>query len=244
MVLTVDIGNSFTKIGLFTDNELRDLQICEDLTASVFQNLFEKNTEIKSTIISSVRAYDKEIVEFLNQNTELLILSDKTKLPFKNLYETPYTLGRDRIAGVAGAKSLYPDENVLVIDAGTCITYDILTGRAEYLGGSISPGIEMRFKALNTFTNKLPLIKAESSSPVNLIGNSTESSIKSGVQAVVLLEVDATIDEYKKRFESLKIVVTGGDLFYFDKYLKNNIFAAPNLVLVGLKKILDFNEGS
>jgi type III pantothenate kinase len=208
------------------------------------QVLFDEYNGITRTIVSSVVETEKDILDFLSKRSKLLILSNHTALPFENHYETPETLGRDRIAVVAGASSLQPGKNVLVIDAGTCITYDLLTRDNEYLGGSISPGINMRYLALNTFTGKLPLIKPETSKQFELIGSSTEGSIRSGVQKAVLLEVDATIDAYQARFDGLVTLVTGGDAHYFDKYLKNSIFAAQNLVLIGLKKILDFNEGS
>jgi type III pantothenate kinase len=244
MDLAIDIGNSFSKLAVFDGDKIIKLVAIEKLGVSGLQILFDEFKGIKRSIVSSVKETDTDILDFLGELTQLLYLSNLTPLPFANHYETPETLGRDRIAAVAGAASYHPEKNVLVIDAGTCITYDLLTRNNAYLGGSISPGINMRYQALNTFTGKLPLIKPETSKQTELIGASTEGSIRSGVQKAVLLEVDATIDAYKARFDGLITLVTGGDANYFDKYLKNSIFAAPNLVLVGLKKILDFNEGS
>jgi type III pantothenate kinase len=244
MDLAIDIGNTLTKLAVFANEEIIELQTLAEPTIQDIEKLLNENPEICNCIVSSVKELDEKWISFISKKTRLLILDNKTTLPFSNLYLTPDTLGRDRIAAVAGAGSLFPAKNVLVIDAGTCITYDILTNQNKYLGGAISPGIEMRLKALHTFTDKLPLVTLDLSQPVDLIGKSTDGSITSGVQLAVRLEVEATIEEYKNQFDSLKIVLTGGDLFYFDKYLKNNIFAAPNLVLIGLKKILDFNEVS
>jgi len=149
-------------------------------------------------------------------------------------------LGKDRVAAAAAATTIFPGENVLVIDAGTSITYDLITKNGTYLGGGISPGIMMRFKALNTFTGKLPLITEIDDAP--LIGNDTPSSIKSGVLNGVLAEVNGIIDSYSNRFDTLKIIISGGDYKYFDKKLKNSIFATPNIVMQGLLEILKINE--
>jgi type III pantothenate kinase len=244
MDLAIDIGNTLTKLAVFSGNEILAHEIAGNLTVKDLKQMMTGYPAIDRAIMSAVRDFNPELAEFLASKTSLMILDRESVLPFENHYETPETLGKDRIAAVAGAVSLFPDENVLVIDAGTCITYDIITADRDYLGGAISPGIAMRFKALNTFTGKLPLVKPDSSQQTELIGKSTEGSIRSGVQAAVIGEVDSTIDAYAARFSPLKTVITGGDLFYFDKYLKNNIFAAPNLVLIGLKKILDINEDS
>jgi type III pantothenate kinase len=189
-----------------------------------------------------VRKDSNKLELFLAQKFRFVMLGSKTQLPFKNLYATPETLGNDRVAAVAGAQSLFPGRDVLVIDAGTSITYDLLTAKGEYRGGGISPGLQMRFDALHTLTSKLPLIKAEREKEIILIGNSTKTAILSGIQNGVLQEVDGIIECYKADFPGIKTLICGGDNKYFDKYLKNNIFAAPNLVLQGLMKILQFNE--
>lgn len=244
MTLAIDIGNTRTKIARFDEDDILEVKTCAGSCLALLQQLLDDHPAIRQAVLSSVGKPDTALLELLKRRTKLLVLSTATKLPFTSTYRTPDTLGKDRIAAVAGAATLFPGQHVLVVDAGTCITYDLLTAEKEYLGGAISPGIDMRYRALNTFTEKLPLIKAEWTHQPELTGKSTEASIRSGVQRSVLFEVDAAIDAYRGQFPELKTVVTGGDLNYFDKYLKNNIFAAPNLVLIGLKKILDFNEGS
>jgi type III pantothenate kinase len=149
-------------------------------------------------------------------------------------------LGQDRIAAVVGAYSLYNKKDIIVIDAGTCLTIDFLSEKGEYIGGRISPGIEIRYKALHTFTDKLPLVTKENTIPI--IGNDTVSSILSGVQQGILAELRLIISEYRLRKPEAIAVVTGGDAFFFEKELKSSIFANLNLVMIGLNEILDFNE--
>jgi len=168
-----------------------------------------------------------------------LELNNSTSLPINNLYKTIQTLGKDRIAAVTGGANLFPNNDLLIIDAGTCITFDFINANKDYLGGAISPGINLRFKALHNFTGNLPLIDPKAD--VNLIGDSTESSILSGVINGVREEVDGIIGRYKSSYPNMKVIFTGGDVKYFDKYVKNNIFAVENLVLKGLKAILNYN---
>ncbi|NOX84635.1 MAG: type III pantothenate kinase [Chlorobi bacterium] len=242
MKLIIDIGNTCSKLAVFEKGGIILLETTGELAPTYLSDLLEKFPEIHSSIISGVKPYDENINTILKSKTRFFQLDSRARLPFRVLYKTPGTLGKDRIAAVAGAMELYPGNNVLVIDAGTCITYDILTSGNEYLGGAISPGIMMRFKSLNTFTGNLPLIQPEYEQNIEVVGNSTKNSILSGVQKAVVAEVEGMIEDYKNRFPGLKIIITGGDYKYFDRSLKNNIFAAPNLVLTGLNKILDFNE--
>jgi type III pantothenate kinase len=201
--------------------------------------LFIQNYKITSSILSSVKGVDAEISAIVEvYSTE--VLSEKTSLPIINNYKTPLTLGKDRLAAVIGASVLYPGKDVLVFDAGTCLTIDFINLDKEYVGGRISPGIEMRYNALHTFTDKLPLIRSEKNALV--IGNDTKTSIISGVQQGILAEVKTIISEYKSQNADTFFVFTGGDSFYFEKELKNSIFANPNLVLIGLNEILDYNE--
>ena len=167
-------------------------------------------------------------------------LSDKHLLPIKNNYKTNETLGKDRLAAVVGASFLYPERDIIVFDIGTCLTIDIINKKREYIGGRISPGILMRYKALHTFTDKLPLVKQEKST--FMIGNDTTTSISSGVQQGILAEIKLAVSEYRLHKNDAVAVVTGGDCFFFEKELKNSIFVNPNLVLIGLNTILDFNE--
>jgi len=242
MKLVIDIGNSFVKSAVFDGLKIVELNKSPEFSVQELSVLLDKYKLIDSAILSSVRKNTGTIELFLDQKLHFVSLESKTPLPFKNSYATPETLGKDRIAAVAGAQSLYPEQDVLVIDAGTSITYDLLTAKGEYLGGGISPGLQMRFDALHTLTSKLPLVEANYNKEINLIGNSTKKSILTGVQNGVLQEVDGIIERYQSDFPGLKIIICGGDNKYFDKYLKNNIFAAPNLVLQGLINILQFNE--
>ena len=242
MKLIIDIGNTRVKTALFDDSGIAELITIEDLSIDFLTELFSKHKNIRSAIMASVREVKQEITGLLSSKTRFIRLDETTQLPFVNKYATPNTLGNDRVAAVAGASSLFPGQNVLVIDAGSCITYDFINATGEYLGGSISPGINMRFLALNSFTGKLPLINFDSGRQAKLTGTDTRESILSGVQNGVLQEVDGIINAYKQQYSEVNVVVSGGDYKYFDKYLKNNIFASPNIVLTGLNRILDFNE--
>jgi len=243
MKLAIDVGNTLTKVALFRGSELAELNTFENFSLLKLKHLLSEfggeNITDLYTIISAVKEYDKEIRSYLNDNYYFIELSSKTLLPIEICYKTPKTLGNDRIAGVCGASALFRGENILVIDAGTCITFDFIDKGKKYFGGGISPGIDIRFKALNTFTGNLPLVnRAEN---FNLIGTSTAESIRSGVLNGVLAEVEGIIKYYEDEFGRLKIIFTGGDTIFFDKRLKNVIFALPNLVLNGLNEILDFN---
>jgi type III pantothenate kinase len=171
---------------------------------------------------------------------EVLLLKPETDLPISHRYKTLDTLGADRIAGVVAVHALYPGKNVLLIETGTCITYDLISADGIYQGGGISPGLHMRFMALHTFTHKLPLIEPVSNPA--LLGDSTETSILSGVVNGLKAEVEGIISLYESNYENLTIILSGGNLDYFDKNLKNNIFAVPNIVLTGLNIILEFND--
>jgi type III pantothenate kinase len=244
MKLIIDIGNSYVKLAVFDGEEIVELIVSEDLSVQQVEEIFNGNPKIKSAILSDVRGQSLEISKLLSKKVFFIELNHTTPVPFTNLYQTPETLGRDRIAGASAAVKMFPRQNALVIDAGTCITYDLVNNKGEYLGGAISPGINMRYKALHDFTSKLPLLKSLGEEVPDAIGNSTGNSIYSGVQKAVLLEVEAMINEYQQRLQGLKVIISGGDYFYFDKNLKSNIFAAPNIVVKGLKEILDFNEDS
>jgi len=241
MKFVVDIGNTRIKSAVFDGNNIIQKASSFEITPDLFKELFS-NYSIKSCILSSVRKDISTITDFLSINTSLSVLGDATKLPFKNKYSTPKTLGHDRIAGIAAASIIFPGKNVLVIDAGTSLTFDFINSNNEYLGGAISPGLTMRFNALNKLTGKLPLIEFDDTTLPELIGNSTKNSILSGVVHGFIKEIEGIINEYKSLNNQLEIIVTGGDHKYFDKLLKYKTFAAPNLVLEGLKGILDFNE--
>jgi type III pantothenate kinase len=220
---------------------MEEMVVCHEINVPLLKKTFEKYPAVRSAILSAVKDYPEEADAFLKQNTYFLKLDSHTPLPVKILYKTPRKLGKDRIALAVAAYATFPGENVLVIDAGTTITYDVVNNKGEYLGGAISPGIRMRLKALHTFTGKLPLIEEPDTIP-DWVGNDTRSAILSGVLNGVLAETEGFIQSYQARFPQLKIVLSGGDEKYFDKRLKNNIFALPNFVITGLKEILDYNE--
>ncbi|MFD1293468.1 type III pantothenate kinase [Lutibacter holmesii] len=239
MNLIIDVGNSRVKMAVFNKSELIHYEIF------TYENLLKEalalieNYKCKQGIISFVGPIKKNEIIVLESKIDLIILNSETKLPFKNCYSTPKTLGVDRIALVSSAVKKFPNENVLIIDAGTCITYDFLNSEGLYFGGGISPGLQMRYKALNTFTEKLPLL--EPSFPSNYIGDSTVSSMHSGVVNGVINEIDGTIKKYKEKNQDLTVVLTGGDVNFLSNRLKNSIFAIPNFLLEGLNRILTYN---
>lgn len=242
MKLVIDIGNTLAKIAVFNKSDIIDFKSIDMISYSSIKQMLDTYPDISTGIIASVREMDPDFISFLDSNIRLMQLNEFTPLPFENNYKSPHSLGYDRIAAVAGASGIFQSDNVLVINAGTCITYDLITAENKYLGGGISPGIQMRFKALHTFTGKLPLIKPGIESTIDIIGNTTERSILSGVLNGVVCEIDGIISSYKLQFPELKVIISGGDYKYFDKSLKNNIFASPNIVLTGLNRIHNFNE--
>ena len=211
----------------------------EKVRTEDLEQLYLIHPGIKASIISAVNFYDESIARFLKEQGFFIEFSETTPVPINNLYDTPETLGEDRLAAVVAANHLYPDNPCLVVQAGTCITFEFIDRNKNYRGGAISPGIDMRLKALDTFTGKLPLI--ERKEETDLIGTTTESSILSGVMNGILEEVDGIITRYQKLYPDLVVILSGGDMNYFDKRLKNNIFALPNIVLTGLNLILDHN---
>ena len=236
--LVIDIGYTSIKLGLFENKDLVAISKINECSLESVQK-FVSNKTVSSAIISSVKDIDTNTLQISNYYKGF-IFSNTTSIPIKNNYKTSNTLGRDRLAAVVGAHSLYPKQDVVVFDAGTCLTIDFLNKKGEYISGKLSPGIEMRYKALHTFTDKLPLVKKENIVPA--IGADTDLSIISGVQNGILSEVKSIISEYRLKKPNTIFIMTGGDLFFFEKELKSSIFANSNLVLIGLNEILDFNE--
>ena len=235
MNAAIDIGNTKVKLGLFEEEKLisfENFQHLEDLSHSL------ANKAINQIIISSVKDTPEEITKRLQFNNTPVFLDVNTPVPFSNLYKAK-TLGLDRIAVTAAASVLYPHQNTLAIDLGTCITYDFLELGKHYYGGAISPGVHMRYKSLHNFTARLPLITTIQ--PIDYIGTTTEESIQSGVIHGISGEIDAFISFYKEKYESLNVIITGGDTKYFESKIKATIFAVPELVLVGLNAILRHN---
>ncbi|HQH18430.1 MAG TPA: type III pantothenate kinase [Bacteroidales bacterium] len=239
MKLIIDSGNTFVKTAIFDNKKLIYSQTTEQLSTDFLKNLFHLY-KINAAIISSVKKVPLAAINFIKKHTHFIELSASTPIPINNVYKTPETLGKDRLAGVIGAYYLFPQKTVLVIDAGTCITYDLINKKGEYYGGSISPGLKMRFNALHTFTQKLPLVSLKNIN--TLIGTNTNESILTGVINGYIAEIDGIIEQYKNYTAELIVVLCGGDTHFLVNRLKNSIFANPEIVLIGLNEILDYNE--
>ena len=238
--LLIDIGNTLTKLAIFENQQMLYFANVEKLQTSALLKLGDEFPRISHVIISSVSDFSDELTSFLNSKFKNVMLLDRnTELPFKIEYKTPETLGKDRIAIVAGADYIFPKHNVLAIDMGTAITYDFLTSNGVYLGGNISPGMQIRYKALNSFTEKLPLLSPQDDFP--FLGDSTKNAIISGVQSGIILEIDGYINRLREEYSDLKVVLSGGDCFFFAEKLKNSIFVERDIVLKGLNRILNFN---
>jgi type III pantothenate kinase len=239
--LIVDLGN--TKLKLFVFSNGRIVYSVVETDYNDYLNLLEKCSEkfkCKNAIFSSVRSDGQKVLSLLLLKYSTIEVGPELSYPVEILYKTVGTLGHDRLAAVIGASVLYPNCNVLVIDAGTAITYDIVSSDKKYLGGTISPGISTRFRALHNFTEKLPLLSIDKDLNA-MIGTTTEEAIILGVQNGILHEVDGVIKDFSKQFENLTVLFTGGDSFFFEKWIKNRIFAEPNLTAFGLNKILEIN---
>ena len=241
MNLIIDVGNTFVKLAVFEEdriihkNTVKLVAVLDEI-----KTINSKFKTIKKAIVSSVGKLNETDMQFIKQHFDVLLLNATTKLPFKNHYKTPKTLGVDRLALVSASVKQFPEKNVLIIDAGTCITYDFINNNNEYLGGAISPGVQMRYKSLHNFTANLPLLVTDI--PNNIIGNSTEQSMHSGVVFGVLNEIDGVIAHYKEKFSHLTVILTGGDSNFLSKQLKSSIFATSNFLLEGLNHILQFNS--
>ncbi len=241
MNLIIDVGNTLVKLAVFDNESLTFKKNClkEDFL-STFKEISNAYPKISDVIVSSVGNFSEgELLEIKNRY-RVFVLTHKDSIPFKNKYTSPNTLGVDRIALVSAAAVQYPDKNVLVIDAGSCITYDFLNSENEYLGGAISPGLTIRYKSLNRFTEKLPLLDPKI--PNYFIGDATDSSIHVGVMQGVINEMEGFIALYKEKHKELTIILTGGDAHYLLDSLKNDIFASSNFLLEGLNYILEHNK--
>jgi type III pantothenate kinase len=236
--LVIDYGNTLVKTAIFRNHEQINLKTTPDLTLNELEN-FVSEYQIQNVIASSVRDIPASIKNYLANRFTFFELTHNTRIPIKNLYQTPETLGLDRLSAAVAGSYLFPVSNVLTIDAGTCITYDLIDSQRNYHGGAISPGIQMRFKALHTFTSRLPLVNGQKIDI--LTGSTTQESILSGVLNGVVAEVEGMIEKFKIKFSDLHVIISGGDADYFAGKLKSNIFAAQNLVLTGLNIILQFN---
>ena len=240
MNLAIDVGNTRVKMAVFVDDKMIEYFVFQSSKIVSEIKTIKSKFDVNNAIISNVAAISETKFEKIQKIIPLLTVSSSIAIPFYNNYKTPNTLGADRIALVCAAVKNFPQQNVLVIDAGTCITYDFVDQNATYFGGAISPGIEMRFKALHFFTGKLPLM--EKSILDNFIGQNTHESINSGVVNGVIQEIEGVIGQYKQQFNDFTIVLTGGDTNFLSKQLKSSIFANQNFLLEGLNELLIFNK--
>ena len=238
--LILDFGNTLKKIAVFRGNDLLDSVSTTTDVINIVESYKKDYPDLKSAILSAVVNVDIHLISYLKTNFNFIFFNEDTAVPIENHYQTPKTLGRDRLAAAIAGIQIFPNKNILIIDAGSSITYEIVTAEGIYLGGAISPGIKMRAKALNSFTDKLPLVSTEDKT--RMIGNTTENCLKSGIINGTIAEINGMISSYSDLYNNLKIILTGGDTYYFDKSLKYDIFASPNLVLQGLNNILDYNE--
>jgi len=240
MNLILDIGNTAAKIAVFEDNKIIYKKIIPTLSQSVLQTIFNIHKEPDKCILSSVQPVSSELEKFIKEKTDQYIrLDHTTPLPLKNLYKSKKTLGYDRIAGVTGAYHQFNGSDLLIIDAGTAITFDFVDSKGNYHGGSISPGLHIRAKALHSFTAKLPQVDLN---PDYIYpAKTTEDSINAGIFSGVIFEIEGYINKMKKEYPGLKTILTGGDTYLFDKKIKNIIFVDSNLNLNGLNRILEYN---
>ena len=237
MNLIIDQGNSTVKIAIFKGDFLVNTFHEESLSVKFLQDLFHEYF-LEKGILSSVGHIDTEVYSLLSNKLPILYeLNNKLPLPIRIDYQAPQTLGMDRVAAAVGAFIRQPSDNLLVIDVGTAITFDLVAQGGIFKGGNISPGPATRFKALHQFTNRLPLINEEGDTPA--LGYDTETAIRSGVMQGIVREIDSYVEEYQKKHQVFTFL-TGGYTFYFESRLKNSIFADENLVLKGLNKILDY----
>ena len=241
MLLAIDVGNTQIKLAVFEHHTLihKEIIAYNDWQIAVKKNL-KKFSKIENIVVASVGKLNKEDFLELNSNVKIYFITKESNFPFQNLYATPNTLGIDRMVLAAGAVLQFPNKKRLVIDAGTCITYDFIDENNNYLGGAISPGIRLRYESLHNYTAKLPLLTKEN--PDNIIGNSTNQSIHSGVVNGVAMEIDGFINNSFGENDNFIIILTGGDAEFLADRLKNTIFANSNFLLESLNQTFQYNH--
>lgn len=239
MNLCLDIGNTRAKIGLFDGPQLQQFWSIPRTEMMEFPKTLT-NHSIKNVILSTVaQDVGNEIRQVWGDPINFIELNEKTALPIQNTYRTPKTLGKDRIAAVVGATLVGPANSKLIIDAGTCITFEVLEENRIYLGGNISPGIQMRLQAMHHFTARLPDLSTGVTE--SIVGYDTPSAMRNGAQWGTIREIEATIDHFGRQFDPLTVILTGGDANFLAEKMKRKIFVHQHLVLLGLNKILDYN---
>ena len=239
--LCFDFGNTRLKYGLFINGQLSEIVSLADDSNETIEQLLKKYKPEK-IILSSVINHNTGIENIMADASSFHKLSSQTILPFTTPVGKPETIGTDRLALAAAAVHFYKGKNNLVIGLGSCVTYNFINKYNSFIGGSISPGMEMRFNSLNKYTAKLPLIKADWNFP--LIGYDTRTNILSGVLMGLATEIDGIIDDYEEKFSNFNVLLTGGDALYFAHHLKNKIFVDPDLIFKGLYAISETNDGT
>jgi type III pantothenate kinase len=234
--LIVDIGNTRIKAALFEAENLLEESVFEDLEAFLIAC---KKLQFDKSIVSSVTYTEDKLQGLLG--FPFLYFNSKTPVPFQNQYATPDTLGVDRKAAVVGARAVFRNGPLLAIDLGSCITYDFIDEADRYLGGAISPGFQMRFKAMNQLTARLPLVDLERGIEPEFVGDSTVTCLRAGVYHGIKFEMLGFITAYQTKHPDLKVIICGGDSKIFESLTKDHIFVIPNLVLRGLNRILSYN---
>lgn len=237
--VVIDFGNTNRKLAVFDNGSMIRMEQFREAGLEQVEKFSASVPDAGHCILASVVNYPAEIREFLSKRFRFIELNENTPVPVVIEYRDRHTLGSDRLAAAVAGSTQFPNQDVLMINAGTCITYDFVDAAGRYLGGSISPGIGMRFKALHTFTDKLPLLSISDDLP--LTGSGTHESIRSGVLHGATAEIEGIVARYRDRYPGLQVILSGGDHNYFIKWLKISIFAIPNSVLIGLQKILEFN---
>jgi type III pantothenate kinase len=241
MLLAIDVGNTQIKVAVFEQNILLNKEIIGFSNWEIaVKNVLWNFPQIRNCVVASVGKLPKEDFLNLSSTLKLYFISSESKFPFQNLYRSPKTLGTDRMLLAAGAVFQFPKKNRLVIDVGTCITYDYIDENDNYLGGAISPGITLRYQSLHNYTDKLPLLTIEI--PEELIGNSTNQSMHSGVINGITQEIEGFINAYSYQNDNFIIILTGGDSEFLAKRLKNTIFANPNFLLESLNQTFQYNH--
>jgi type III pantothenate kinase len=239
ITLCFDFGNTLLKCAVFENSEFKEIIVMEDQSSETVLQLIEKYHPQKS-ILSSVINHDNEIENILQTHTKFHKLNEKSKLPITTPVSKPGTIGADRLALAVAAVDLFPNQHNLVIGLGSCITYNFVNKFHEFLGGSISPGLEMRLKAMHEFTAKLPLVKPDNNFP--FVGYDTRTNLLSGTIFGMRKEIDGVIEEYAEKYGNFNALLTGGDMSFFASHLKNKIFANPYLIYKGLNVINECNN--
>jgi type III pantothenate kinase len=239
MILAVDVGNTRIKAAVFEGNTLLESFVfLKTALEKSIQYILEKYKNTSDIVVASVSDVEKQAFFSFENAVNIHFVSHKDAFPFVNRYETPQTLGIDRMVLAAGATLQFPNQNRLVIDAGTCVTFDCIDENDNYLGGAISPGLRLRYESLHHYTAKLPLLTLEK--PKDFIGKSTSESIHSGVVNGLVYEIDGFVEEFKAQYSKFIILLTGGDSEFLAKRLKNTIFANSNFLLESLNQTFQY----